>query len=46
MNQEKVGKFIASIRKEKNLTQEQLAELLGVSNRAISKCENGISFIK
>jgi len=41
MDQEKIGKFIAEIRKEKNLTQEQLAEKLGVTDRAISKWENG-----
>ena len=41
MNQEKIGKFIADKRKERNLTQEQLAEKLGVTNRAISNWENG-----
>lgn len=41
MNQEKIGKFIAECRKEKKLTQEQLAEKLGVSNRSISRWENG-----
>ncbi len=41
MNQEKIGKFIASCRKEKKLTQNALAEKLGVSNRAISNWENG-----
>ena len=41
MNQEKIGKFIAKKRKEKNLTQEQLAEKLGVTNKSISKWENG-----
>lgn len=40
MNQEKIGKFIAECRKEKNLTQEQLAERLGVSNKPISRWEN------
>lgn len=40
MNQEKIGKFIAECRKEKNLTQEQLAEKLGVSNKSISRWEN------
>ena len=44
MDQEKVGKFISKIRKEKNLTQEQLAEKLGVSINAVSKWERGISF--
>ena len=41
MDQEKIGKFIAECRKEKKLTQEQLAEKLGVSNRSISRWENG-----
>lgn len=41
MNQLVTGKFIAHKRKEKNLTQEQLAEKLGVSNKTISKWENG-----
>lgn len=35
MNQQTTGKFIARKRKEKNLTQEQLAEKLGVSNKTI-----------
>lgn len=42
MNQEKIGKFIATKRKEKNLTQEQLAEKLGVSINAVSKWERGL----
>jgi len=41
MDQERIGKFIAELRKEKNLTQEQLAEKLGITDRAISKWENG-----
>ena len=41
MNQIKIGKFIAELRKEKQLTQEQLAEKLGVNNRTISRWENG-----
>lgn len=41
MNQEKIGKFIAQCRKNKNLTQEQLAEKLGVTNKSISRWENG-----
>ena len=41
MNQNKIGKFISVKRREKNLTQEQLAEKLGVSNKTISKWENG-----
>ena len=41
MNQEKIGKFIAKLRKEKNMTQLQLSLKLGVTDRAISKWENG-----
>ena len=41
MNQEKIGKFIQELRKEKGLTQVELAEKLGVSNRTVSKWENG-----
>lgn len=39
----KIGKFIASCRKEKKLTQEQLAEKLYITDRAVSKWERGIS---
>jgi len=38
-----MGRFIAEKRRAKNLTQEQLAELLGVSNKTISKWETGKS---
>lgn len=41
MDQIVIGKFIAKKRKEKNFTQEQLAERLGVSNKTISKWETG-----
>lgn len=43
MNQEKIGRFICELRKEKGLTQDQLAEKFGISNRAVSKWENGKS---
>lgn len=46
MNQEKIGKFIQERRKLKKLTQVELSEKLGVSNRTISKWENGLSFPK
>lgn len=36
-----IGKFIASLRKEKNLTQEQLGEKLGVTNKTVSRWETG-----
>ena len=41
MDQIKIGAFLKLLRKEKNLTQEQLAEQLGVSNRTVSRWENG-----
>ncbi len=41
MDQEKIGKFIASLRKDKKLTQEQLAEKLGVTDKSVSRWENG-----
>lgn len=41
MNQIKIGKFIAYLRKEKQLTQLELAQRLGITDRAISKWENG-----
>lgn len=51
MNQEKIGKFIAELRKEKNMTQVELSNKLGITDRAISKWENGrgmpdLSFLK
>ena len=39
----KIGKFIANCRKEKNITQEQLAEKLFITDRAVSKWERGLS---
>lgn len=41
MNQLSIGKFIAQKRKEHNMTQEQLAEKIGVSNKSVSKWETG-----
>ncbi|MGN1370735.1 MAG: DUF4825 domain-containing protein [Candidatus Coprovivens sp.] len=41
MNQEKIGKFISECRKNKKLTQSELAEKLGVSDKSISNWENG-----
>ena len=43
MDQKKIGAFIAQCRKEKSLTQIQLAELLDITNQAVSKWENGES---
>lgn len=42
MNQKEIGRYIAQKRKEKNLTQSQLAEKINVSNKTISKWENGV----
>ncbi len=41
MDQMKIGKFIAALRKEKSMTQEQLGEKLGVTNKTVSRWENG-----
>ena len=43
MDQIKIGKFIAACRKEEGMTQAELAEKLGISDRAVSKWENGKS---
>lgn len=43
MDQKKIGTFLKELRKEKGLTQEQLSELLGVSNRSVSRWENGVN---
>ena len=41
MDQKKIGSFLKELRKEKNLTQEQLAEVLNVSGRTVSRWETG-----
>lgn len=41
MNQEKIGRFIAECRKSKKITQSELSEKLGVTDRAVSNWENG-----
>lgn len=46
MNQVNIGKFISNERKKLNMTQEQLAEKLGVSKNAVSKWERGILLFK
>ena len=43
VNQTGIGHFSALKRKEKKLTQAQLAERLGISNKTVSKWENGVS---
>lgn len=41
MDQEKIGAFISTLRKEQGMTQQQLADAIGVSNKTISKWECG-----
>lgn len=41
MNQQQIGAFLKSLREEKGMTQEKLAEMVGVSNRTVSRWENG-----
>lgn len=43
MNQQKIGQFLKELRNEKKLTQAELAEMLGVTNRSISRWENGVT---
>lgn len=43
MNQQKIGKFLKELRNEKELTQAELAEMLGVTNRSVSRWENGVT---
>lgn len=44
MNSVDIGKFIAQLRKERNLTQNDLADLLQVTNKAVSRWETGEGF--
>ena len=41
IDQKKIGAFIRTLRKEKNMTQQELADKLGVSDKAVSKWERG-----
>lgn len=43
MNQQKIGQFLRELRKEKGLTQEQLSKVFGVTNRSLSRWENGVN---
>lgn len=42
MEQKKVGGFLKELRKERNMTQQQLAEQLNVSTRTVSRWETGV----
>lgn len=41
MDMQKIGKFLADLRKSRNLTQEELGEQIGVTNKTVSRWENG-----
>lgn len=43
MDQQKIGMFLKELRRERSLTQEEAAEILGVSNRSVSRWENGVT---
>ena len=43
MDQVKIGKFIAECRKQKNLSQLELADMLNITDKAVSKWERGLS---
>lgn len=43
MDENKIGKFIADLRKEKKMTQRNLAEQLHITDKAVSKWERGLS---
>lgn len=43
MDTVKTGKFISELRREAGLTQEQLGERLGVTNKTVSRWETGVS---
>ena len=45
VDQVKIGNFLKKLRKEKGITQEQLAEILNVSGRTVSRWETGFSHI-
>lgn len=43
MDAKKIGAFLKRLRKEKGITQEQLAEIMGVAGRTVSRWETGVS---
>lgn len=42
MDSEKMGKYIAKLRKQKNMTQKELADKINVTDKAVSKWERGV----
>ena len=44
MNQDKIGKFLASLRKENNMTQMEFVQQLHVTDKAVSRRERGIGY--
>ena len=46
MNQKKIGSFIKELRQSHSLTQEELAQILGVNHRTVSRWETGVSQTK
>ena len=46
MNQIKTGAFISSLRRERGLTQQQLGDLVGATNKTVSRWETGVYFQK
>lgn len=43
MDMEKTGTYLASLRRGRDMTQQQVADILGVSNKTVSKWESGVS---
>ena len=43
MDMEKTGAYLASLRRGRDMTQQQVADILGVSNKTVSKWESGVS---
>lgn len=43
MDSEKMGKYITKLRKQKNMTQKELADKINVTDKAVSKWERGVS---
>ena len=41
MDMKKIGVFLAELRKDRNLTQDELGEKIGVTNKTVSRWENG-----